>query len=95
MHVIPTQWDSRTGRCNFLGSWDPNNLGLRRFNYDGDGLFRAPADVCDEDLVDSDQDDLLRVWATMTGPYRYDTAAGGTNVVPDFTIRQAVLINKG
>lgn len=95
IHVIPTQWDSRTGPCNFLGNWDPNNLGLRSYSYDGDGIFRAPPGVCDEDLAESDQDDLLQVWVDLTGPYRYDTAAGGTNEVPDFRIRRAVLIRKG
>ena len=68
---------------------------MRRFSYDGDGLFRAPNDVCETDLPEADQDDLLQVWVTLEGPYRYDTAAGGTNEVPDFSIRRAVLISKG
>lgn len=94
MFVVPWQWDSRTGECNFLGSWDGSNLGLRRFDYDGDGLFRAPTDVCDESLSDADQGDLLQVWGTLQGPYRYDTAAGGTNEIPDFVLRHAVLVTK-
>jgi len=95
MFVVPWQWDSRTGACNFLGSWDGSNLGTRRYRYDGDGLFRADDDVCEEDLDGADQDDLLQVWATLDGPYRYDTAAGGTNEIPDFAIRKAVLVSKG
>ena len=92
--VIPWQWDSRTGLCNFLGGWDSSNEGTRRFNYDGDGLFRAPPAVCTDQLSDADQDDLLQVWVELTGSYRYDTAAGGTNEIPDFTILRAVLITK-
>ncbi|MEZ5378828.1 MAG: hypothetical protein R2733_20170 [Acidimicrobiales bacterium] len=96
MFVIPWQWDSRTGECAFLGSWDPNNLGVRyRYKYDGDGVFRADPSVCAEGLADADQDDLLKVWATATGTFRYDTAAGGTNEIPDFTIRKVELVAKG
>lgn len=95
MYVVPWQWDSRTGECNFLGSWDGANLGLRSFVYDGDGLFRAPASVCANDLGTADQDDLLQIWATLDGAYRYDTAAGGTNEIPEFTIERAVLVTKG
>jgi len=94
MFVIPWQWDSRTGECNFLGSWEGSNLGTQKYKYDGDGIFRAPADVCDRDLADADQDDLVQVWATLTGSYRYDTAAGGTNEIPDFTIRKLALVAK-
>ncbi len=96
MHVIPWQWDSRTGECTFLGSWDPNNLGARySYKYDGDGIFRAGPSVCGDGLADADQDDLLKVWVTVTGTFRYDTAAGGTNEIPDFTLRRVELVAKG
>ncbi len=96
MHVIPWQWDSRTGECTFLGSWDPNNLGAAySYEYDGDGVFRADPPVCSDGLADADQDDLLKVWVTVTGTFRYDTAAGGTNEIPDFTLRKVELIAKG
>ena len=94
MYVVPWQWDSRTGQCNFLGSWDGSNLGTRSYKYDGDGIFRAPPEVCESDLDEADQDDLLKVWVTLNGAYRYDTAAGGTNEIPDFVIRKATLITK-
>jgi len=94
VYLIPWQWDSRTGKCNFLANWEGTNLGTRRFDYDGDGIFRAPDEVCDRDLSDADQQDLLKVWATLTGSYRYDTAAGGTNEIPDFTIQKAELVAK-
>lgn len=94
MFVIPFQWDSRTGECNFLARWDSANLGTQGFRYDGDGLFRADEEVCDRDLSGADQDDLLQIWGTLIGPYRYDTAAGGTNEIPDFIIQRAVLVAK-
>lgn len=95
MFVIPWQWDSRTGECAFLGSFDPSNLGTRSWKYEGDGLFTASGTVCQENLADADQDDLLRVWADLGGSYSYDTAIGGTNEVPRFSIRHAELVSKG
>jgi len=46
------------------------------------------------DLTDSDQDDVLHVWAELVGSFSYDTAIGGTNEVPQFTIRRADLVRK-
>ncbi len=94
MFVVPFQWDSRTGECNFLGSWDSSNLGTRSYRYDGDGLFQAGPAVCSNDLDGADQDDLLKVWVDVVGTYSYDTAAGGTNAVPQFTIVKAQLVSK-
>lgn len=94
MFVVPWQWDSRTGECAFLGYFDPSNLGTRSFSYDGDGIFLFPDEVCGGALSDADQDDLLRVWADLIGPFSYDTAAGGTNEIPQFVVRAAELIQK-
>ena len=92
--VIPFQWDSRTGDCNFLARWDGVNRGTRSFRYDGDGLFQAGPTVCVTDLDGADQDDLLKLWVNVVGTYNYDTAAGGTNAVPQFSIVKAELVSK-
>ncbi len=94
VYAVPFQWDSRTGDCNFLGNWDGRNQGTRSWRYDGDGLFRAGATVCSVDLDGADQDDVLKLWVEVLGTYRYDTAAGGTNAVPEFEIRKAELVQK-
>jgi hypothetical protein len=69
-------------------------LGSRRYRYDGDALFVALDAVCQSDLAEADQDDVLRVWGLLVGPWTYDTAAGGTNEVPQFSIRKAEVIQK-
>ncbi len=94
MFVVPFQWDSRTGDCNFLGNWDGVNRGTRSFRYDGSGLFQAGPSVCTDDLDGADEDDLLKVWVEVVGTYNYDTAAGGTNAVPQFSIVKAELVSK-
>lgn len=77
-----------------MGSWDGVNLGTRSYKYDADGLFRAREPLCADQLSGADQDDLLKVWVTVVGPYHYDTAAGGTNEVPEFEIVKAELVRK-
>ncbi len=94
MWVVPWQWDSRTGECAFLGKFSSTNHGTRAFRYDHDALFALPAEVCEAALGDADQDDLLQVWAVLVGPYRYDTAAGGTNEIPEFAVVDAELVTK-
>jgi len=94
MYVIPFQWDSRTGECAFLASWDGTNRGTPSYRYDGDGLFQAGPTVCTGDLSGADQDDLLKLWVEVVGTYNYDTAAGGTNAVPQLSIVKAELLSK-
>ena len=94
MFAIPFQWDSRTGECAFLARWDGANRGTRSFRYDGDGLSQAGSTVCTNGLEGADQDDLLKLWVEVVGTYTYDTAAGGTNAVPQLTIVKAELVSK-
>lgn len=51
-------------------------------------------ELCSDQLGDADQDDVLKLWVTLVGPYHYDTAAGGTNEVPEFKIVKATLVKK-
>lgn len=38
-----------------------------------------------------DADDHVKVWATGMGPYAYDTAMGGTNEIPLWSIEKVEL----
>ena len=94
LYTVAFQWDSRTGPCNFLGNFGGRNLGTRSWRYDDTGLFRAVGSTMCDQLDGADQDDLLKLYVDLEGPYRYDTAAGGTNEVPEFSIRKATLVQK-
>lgn len=91
LHVVIWQYDSRTGPCSFLGAMS-DRAHEYRHQYGEDAAFTA-GDAC-SDLEGIDADDHVKVWATGGGPYRYDTAAGGTNEIPMWSIEKVELVRK-
>ena len=87
------QYDSRTGPCSFLAAVSDRSHGYR-YQYGEDAAFVASDDTSCPGLEGIDADDHVKVWATGLGPYRYDTAMGGTNEIPLWSIEKVELVRK-
>lgn len=87
------QYDSRTGPCNFLAAMSDRSHGYR-YQYGEDAAFVASEGSSCPSLEGIDADDHVKVWATGMGPYRYDTAMGGTNEIPLWSIEKVELVRK-
>lgn len=86
------QYDSRTGPCTFLASMS-DQPHQRSFEYGEDGAFVADDDTCSQ-LDGVDADDHVKIWAEGAGPHSYDTAMGGSNEIPLWSIEKVELVRK-
>jgi hypothetical protein len=93
MYAAIWQYDSRTGACSFLAAVSDRSHRYR-YQYGDDAAFSSASDTSCPSLEGIDADDHIKVWATGMGPYRYDTAAGGTNEIPLWSIEKVELIRK-
>lgn len=76
------QFDSRTGKGTFLAS--ASNAREQYWFTDGeDAQFTGPESRLDPFV----QGDIVWMNVAVDGAYSYDTAAGGTNTVPTFTVK--------
>ena len=92
------QFDSATGPCSFharvaaehassLGGYDVRSA----FGYEDSPLLSTLVQDC-PDLDGVSNNDIVEVWATGLGSYSYDTAIGGSSVVPSFKIDTVELV---
>lgn len=93
MYAAIWQYDSRTGPCAFLAGVSSRSHRYR-YEYGEDAAFVSTSDTVCPELDGVDADDHIKVWATGQGPYRYDTAAGGTNEIPLWLIEKVELVRK-
>lgn len=92
------QFDSATGPCSFharvaaehassIGGYDVRSA----FGYEDSPLMSTLVQDC-PDLDGVSNNDIVEVWATGLGSYNYDTAIGGSSVVPSFRIDTVELV---
>jgi hypothetical protein len=84
------QYDARTGTTALLVSVTLEQPG--RFEFWTDNvLLRLPTSGLGAGI---DNDDIIEFWGTVSGPYSYGTAIGGSNTVPAVDVRYMGLIEK-
>lgn len=88
--VDVVQFDQATGPCGFRGAWD-TTVHDWSYKYRGEnGIFDAK-EPCDF-LAPVGPDDVIRVWATVTGGISYSTTIGGTAHGVGFEVGDAQLV---
>lgn len=92
------QFDSNTGSCSFHAVISAQRES-RVFNYDvrsafGYGPVPELSSLIDDcpDLDGVSNNDIVEVWATGIGIYRYSTTIGGSASVPAFDIEKVELV---
>lgn len=78
-----TQFDSATGTDTFRA--DVAHADIRDYGYWNDGenaMFTAGL----ADLSDVVQDDIVKMYVTVSGALSYDTQIGGSTTVPEFEV---------
>ncbi len=88
--VDVTQFDQATGPCGFRGHWD---TGVKdySFKYRGENAILEADEPCDF-LTPVGPDDVVRVWAEVTGGINYSTTIGGTAHGVGFDVGDAQLL---
>jgi hypothetical protein len=84
------QYDARTGTAALLVEVTAERIGSHEF-WSDNVLLRLPSASLGAGI---DNHDIIEFWGEVAGAYSYGTAIGGTNTVPEISVRYMNLVEK-